>query len=143
MLDLRSSPEPSLVESIIRLIEAGHRLVLDRIDLIRYDLGQLASRTLRGAALIAIGVVLVAGAWCALMTGVVLWLSPFLTLPGSVLVVSLFTSAAGAGMVAAGIRRAQYAGKELVAEAVSDALGKSVAAPPRGSGDNDGAPRDE
>jgi hypothetical protein len=137
MLDVRSSSEPSLVESIIRLIDAGHRLVLDRIDLVRYDLGELANRTLRGAALIGIGVVLLAGAWCALMTGAVLWLTPLLSLPGSVVVVALFTSVAGAGMVAVGIRRAQYAGKELVADAVSDALGKSVPA----THANDGAAR--
>ncbi len=55
MLDTHPSPsEPSLVDSVVRVLEAGQRLVLDRVDLLRFDLSQLASRALGGAVLIAV-----------------------------------------------------------------------------------------
>jgi hypothetical protein len=106
MLDARqSAPEPSLVESVLRVVEAGHRLVLDRIDLARFDLGQLAARTLRGTVLIAAGAFLLSGAWFALMAGAIVWLHQFLSLAVSLVIVAVITAALGAGAIATGLQR--------------------------------------
>ena len=56
MIDTQPSPsEPELVDSVVRALEAGQRVVLDRVVLLRFDLRQLASRTLTGALLRAAG----------------------------------------------------------------------------------------
>src|SRR5262245_49879117 len=91
-----SRSEPSIFDSIVRTFEAGQRVVLDRIELAYFDLKQLATQTLRGALLIAIGAMLLSGAWFALMVGVVAWLQQYLTLPASVLLVAGLTAVGGA-----------------------------------------------
>ena len=99
--------EPSLVDSVIRVLEAGQRLVLDRVDLVRFDLSQLAARTLGGAVLIGIGAFLLAGAWFISMGAVVVWLQQYLSLSASLAAVAAATAGVGAGAIANGIRRGQ------------------------------------
>lgn len=106
MYDTHSSrSEPSLLDSVIRAFEAGQRVVLDRLDLAYFDLSQLATRTLRGAALIAIGAVLLSGSWFALMGAVVVWLQPYLALPLSILLVAAASAALGVAALATGASR--------------------------------------
>ena len=57
--------EPSFIDAVLRVIEASQRLVLDRVDLARLDVARLATYALRGAVLVAVGAVLIAGAWFA------------------------------------------------------------------------------
>jgi hypothetical protein len=104
--------EPSIVEAAVRVFEAGQRVVLDRVDLARLDLAQIASRMVRGAVLIAVGAVLVAGAWFTFLAGVVVWLDMRLPLTTSLAVVGLTSAAAGAAALMLGVRRAA-AGKQL------------------------------
>ena len=99
--------EPSLVDSLIRAFEAGQRVVLDRLDLAYFDLSQLAARTLRGAALIAIGAVLLSGSWFAVMGAVVVWLQPYLDLPLSILLVAGVSAGLGIAALAIGASRAR------------------------------------
>ncbi len=98
--------DPSISDALVRVFEAGQRIVLDRVDLARFDLAQIATRTLRGAVLVAVGALLIAGAWFALITGAVLWLHIYLTLPASILIVVGASAALGMAAVAAGIHRA-------------------------------------
>jgi hypothetical protein len=115
--------EPSLVDSLIRAFEAGQRVVLDRLDLAYFDLAQIATRTLRGAVLIAIGSLLLVGAWFALTGALVLWLHQYLTLPASIGVVAGGSAALGAVAVAVGVRRAYggaAAGIENLVETVRE-----------------------
>ncbi len=98
--------DPSISDALVRVFEAGQRIVLDRVDLARFDLAQLATRTLRGAVLVAVGALLIAGAWFALITGAVLWLHLYLTLPASILIVVGASAALGIAAIAAGINRA-------------------------------------
>jgi len=108
MLETHPSPsEPSLVDSVVHVLETGQRVVIDRIDLLRFDLSQLASRTLGGAVLIAVGAFLLAGAWFALMGAVVVWLQQYLPLSASLAAVATATAGFGAGAIAIGIRRGQ------------------------------------
>jgi Putative Actinobacterial Holin-X, holin superfamily III len=115
-----SRSEPSLLDSIVRTFEAGQRVVLDRIELAYFDLKQLATKTLHGAVLIAIGAVLLCGAWFALVVGAVAWLQQYLTLPASVLIVAGLTAVAGGASLALGIRRAQRGAAEHISDLVED-----------------------
>lgn len=99
--------EPSLVDSVVRVVEAGQHLVLDRVDLLRFDLSELARRTLGGTALIGVGAFLLAGAWCTFMGAVVVWLQQYLPLSASLAAVAAATAGLGTGTIAIGIRRGQ------------------------------------
>jgi hypothetical protein len=99
--------EPSLVDSLVRVVETGQRVVLDRVDLLRFDLSQLVSRTLGGAVLIAVGAFLLAGAWFTFMGAMVVWLQQYLSLFASLAAVATATACFGAGAIAIGMRRGQ------------------------------------
>ena len=134
MLDTQPPPsEPPLVDSVVRALEAGQRLVLDRVDLLRFDLRQLASRALSGALLVAVGAFLLAGAWVTWMGAVVVWLQQYLSLGASLAAVAAATAGFGAGAIAIGIRRGRIG--------TAGDVGQSVrAASPETSG-TDGALR--
>lgn len=102
--------EPSLVDAVVHVFEVGQRLVLDRVDLARFDLSRLAGRTLRGAALIVTGAVLLAGAWFTAMGGVTIWLQQYLSLVASLVLVAGLSAGLGVGAIAIGIRRARGEG---------------------------------
>jgi hypothetical protein len=99
--------EPSLIDAVLRVIEAGQKLVLDRVDLARLDVARLASYALRGAVLVAVGAVLIAGAWFATLGFIVLALESYLSPTTSLLVIAVATFVAGAASISTGIRRAR------------------------------------
>ena len=134
MLDTQpSSSEPELVDSVVRALEAGQRVVLDRVDLLRFDLRQLASRTLSGALLIVTGAFLLAAAWVTGMAAAVVWLQQYLSLCASLAAVAAATAGVGAGAIAIGLQRGRI-------HTASDA-GKSVGAASAETSGTDGAPR--
>jgi hypothetical protein len=77
-----------------------------RLELARFELGQLAARTSRAGVMIAAGAFLLAAAWCAVMAAAALWLRAYLPLSASLAVVAGVTAAIGAGAIAAGLRGA-------------------------------------
>ena len=99
--------EPPLVDSVLRAVEAAQQLVLDRIDLVRFDLQQFAQRTMRGVMLVALGVFLLACAWLTLMAATAAWLRGFLPLPTSLAVVAAFTAGLAVTAIGVGIRYAR------------------------------------
>ena len=125
--------EPSLVDSLIRVVEAGQRLLLDRLDLARFDLSQLVNRTMRGVAFIAGGAVLLIGACFALLGGAVMWLhqSMYLSLAASCLIVAAVAAGLGGGVMIAGVRRTRPDSADLGTAA---ALVGSLHGPPRVAG---------
>ena len=102
-----ASSSPSVVDSIIRVLEAGQRIIIDRIDLARFDLGNGASRALYGAAFAIIGAALLTTGWIALLAALVIWLQDSMSLPASLLVGAGVSAGAGAGAIAHGLRRAR------------------------------------
>ena len=98
--------EPSLIDAVLRVIDASQRLVLDRVDLARLDVARLATYALRGAVLVAVGAVLIAGAWFATLGFVVLLLEPYLSPVASLALIAVTTFAAGAASIASGVKRA-------------------------------------
>jgi hypothetical protein len=104
--DQRSpSSEPSLGDSLVRVVEAGQRVVLDRIDLARLDVSQAVRRLLSSAELLGIGAMLITGAWFLLMGGVVCWLQPQLSLPLSFVVAAAITVVVGGTALGIGAAR--------------------------------------
>jgi hypothetical protein len=99
--------EPSLGDAVIHVFEAGQRIVLDRIDLARFDLGHLAGRALRSAVLALAGTVLLAGAWFTALGGAVIWLRPYLSLGGGLVAAAVLSAGVGASAIAIGIRHAR------------------------------------
>lgn len=96
--------EPSVGDALIHLFESGQRLVLDRIDLARFDLRELAGRTVRDAALAVTGGVLLAGAWFLAMASAVVWLRQYLPLALSLAMVAGASAVLGAGAIALALR---------------------------------------
>lgn len=130
----REAPrEPSIVDALLRVFESGQRIVLDRLDLARYDLAQLAVGAVRGTALIAVGAVLVASAWFALMAGLVVWLHQSLSLAASLALVGGINGLLGALAVRAGVERARPDVRfdELLGSPTDGAVGASLG---RGNG---------
>ena len=58
--------EPSVLSSVGRAIEAGQRLIVDRVDLAKLDVLRALSNTFRGTALLLGGGLLLAIGWTAL-----------------------------------------------------------------------------
>jgi hypothetical protein len=103
-----SRPEPpGLADTAFRVVEAGQRVLLDRIDLARLDLTRLLTLGVRTAVAVAAGTVLLSGAWCGIMAAMALRLQTGLglSLPASLLIVALLSALAGAATVGAGLRR--------------------------------------
>jgi hypothetical protein len=99
--------EPGISDSIIRLFEAGQRVVLDRVDLARFDLAQLAATSLRAAAFVGVGAVVLSGAWFAVLAAAVIWAAPYVSLPAALAGAGLASLVAGALLIAAGVKRAR------------------------------------
>jgi len=113
-------PEPSLLDTVIRVFEAGQKLILDRLDLAYFDLTQLASRTLRGAVMVLAGALLLAGAWFALLGAVVVWLQQSMSLIASLLVVCGLNVVLGGVAVVVGVRGAQTAAAAATHDLIED-----------------------
>ncbi|MGH7788071.1 MAG: phage holin family protein [Candidatus Binatia bacterium] len=127
--DGRQAPrDPSIVDALLRVFESGQRIVLDRVDLARYDLAQLAAGALRGTALIAGGAVLVASAWFTLMAGVVVWAHQSLSLVASLALVGGINGLLGVLAIMAGVERARPDVRfdELLGSPTDGAVGSSV-----------------
>jgi hypothetical protein len=99
--------EPSVIASVGRVIEAGQRTVINRIDLARLDVIATVTRALRGGFMIVAGAVLAAVGWLALTAAAILMLNEVLVLPASAAVVGLFNAVLGGILIAAGTHRAR------------------------------------
>jgi hypothetical protein len=112
--------EPSVADSLVRIFEAGQRVILDRLDLAYFDLSQLVVRTLHGAVLIVIGSLLLSAAWFTLIAGVVVWLQQFMTLTASLLIVAGVNATLGAAAISIGIQRTQTTAAAKLGDMVED-----------------------
>lgn len=98
----RLPSEPSLVTSLGRIVEAGQRIVVNRIDLARFDILDVVSRTLRGGAMVMIGSVVLLVGWLELSLAAILLGADYMSLPASAAAVGLLNAAAGAVLVTLG-----------------------------------------
>lgn len=98
---------PGITDTAVRVIEAGQRVLLDRLDLARFDLTRLVTLGARAAAALAAATVLLSGAWFAVMAAVAVHIQndTELSLPASLLLVALVSALAGIAAIAIGLRR--------------------------------------
>jgi hypothetical protein len=102
--DLHS--EPSVIHSLGRVIEAGQRTVVNRIDLARLDLAATVSQFMRGGVMIVLGGVIAAVGWVALSAAAIAFLEQrYLTLPASAALVGVVNAALGVALIALGAQR--------------------------------------
>lgn len=105
-LTQRHTGEPSLVSALGRAIEAGQRLVMDRIDLARLDVLRVIERTQQGGAFVVLGGMMALVGWMFIAGAAVLLLEPYVTLPLSAALVGIVSLATGATVVARGAHHA-------------------------------------
>jgi hypothetical protein len=101
--------EPSIVTALGRAIEAGQRIVVNRIDLARLDILDLFGRLARGGTMIVFGGVLLATGWLAFTSAAILYGQNYLTLPASAALVGALNAVVGGAILATGIQRARPA----------------------------------
>lgn len=101
------SETPGIADTAFRVVEAGQRVLLDRLDLARLDLARLISLGARAAAAVAIATMLLSGAWFTVMAAVAMRLQNemALSLPASLVVVGALSALAGIGTIAVCLRR--------------------------------------
>jgi hypothetical protein len=101
--------EPSVVTALGRAIDAGQRIVVNRIDLARLDMLDVVSRVTRGGMLVVFGGVLLGVGWLAFTSAAILYGQNYLTLPGSAALVGAINAALGGIILAVGIQRVRPA----------------------------------
>ena len=94
---------PSVGSALEHVVDAGQRMIADRIDLVRLELTALAVRSLRGVVLMSAGAALGGVAWLGLMTVAVLLLERVWPLTASLAAVVVFNLALGGILVAVGV----------------------------------------
>ena len=106
--------ERSVVDTLHRVFEAGQHLVLDRVELMRLDLTQAASRTVRGVLLMGAGGLLLAGALAMLLAVIVTLLDRVMSLPAAIMLVGGVVAALGVAAVLIGVRRTRIDAEFIV-----------------------------
>ncbi len=99
--------EPSIVSALGRAMEAGQRLVIDRIELARLDALEMIDRTQRAGLLIILGAMMAMAGWIGIGTAAVVLLHDYFTLPVSAAVVGLVSLVIGGSLAAVGIQNAR------------------------------------
>ncbi len=104
---LQTDQPAGIADTAVRVIEAGQRVLLDRFDLARFDVAQLVVHGARAAAAVAAAVVLLTGAWFAVIAAAALHLHGALavSLPAGLLLVALVSALIGIAILAGAMRR--------------------------------------
>jgi hypothetical protein len=104
---LGSHPEPpGLADTAFRVVEAGQRVLLDRLDLARLDLERFAALAVRSGVAVAASTVLLSGAWFAIMAAAALYLQAALelSLPVTLCIVAALSAAGGVIIVSSALK---------------------------------------
>jgi hypothetical protein len=91
-----------------RAIEAGQRLVADRMDLARLDIAQVLNRVSRSALFVAAGAFLACVGWVGLMVAAGLFGTYYVSAAVSAGLVGVFNVAIGGALIGIGMQRARY-----------------------------------
>lgn len=103
--DDRLTGEPSVASSLEHLVAGSQGVITKRIDLALLEGRELLSRTVQGAALLSLGIVLAAAAWFALSASAVLWVIPDAAAVIHLTAFGLLNGGCAAGFVALAMRR--------------------------------------
>ena len=105
---LGSAPrsDASATEAVERVLDAGQRLVSERIELARLDVEDALTGRVARAALVVVPALFAFGGWWILMAAVVNWLDAYLIPAASLAIVGGANIVIGLGLVFSGWRRA-------------------------------------
>ena len=101
----RREAEPSVVSALRRVLDAGQRIVVDRIDLARLDVLAALARGVHGAVFVVLGVIPISIGWLALVVGAVVVLEGYFTQPVSLAIAGAINMLVGIGLVLVGTQR--------------------------------------
>jgi len=113
--------EPGLLTALGHVLQAGQRVVIDRIELIRLEVLEVVRRGVDGVALIVAGVMPLLVGWLALAGALFFVLDDFLAPEANLALTGLVQLVAGAALVAAGVQRARRAREALTGERKTEA----------------------
>ena len=121
--------ETSVVSALRRMFDAGHRMVVDRIELARVDILAVLAGALHGALLVVLGIIPAAIGWLVVMRALVLVLESYFAPVASLAIVGAVNVLLGVGAMMAGVHRMRVG-----AETVHPTNGAAVYANHRAEG---------
>jgi Putative Actinobacterial Holin-X, holin superfamily III len=102
---LSTHGEPSATDAVERVLDAGQRLVAERIELVKLDVQEVVSGKLSQGAAIVLPGLFAFGGWWILMAALVAFLDTYLVLPASLAIVGGAHVLIGAGVAATALWR--------------------------------------
>jgi len=102
---LGSAHEPSATDAVERVLDAGQRLISERIELAKLDVEEAVTERVSRTALVAVPSLFAFGGWWILMAAVVAFLDQYVSLPASLAIVGGAHVVLGGGVAAATLVR--------------------------------------
>ena len=102
--------EPSATDAVERVLDAGQRLVTERIELAKLDVEDAVTEKVSHTAKIVLPGLFAFGGWWILMAGVVVFLNTYLALPASLGIVGGAHVLLGGAMAASAFQRGRRGG---------------------------------
>ena len=102
--------EPSATDAVERVIDAGQRLVTERIELAKLDVQDAVSEKVSQTTKVFVPALFAFGGWWILMAAVVMVLSTYVVLPASLAIVGGAHVLLGGAMAARALHRSGRAG---------------------------------
>ena len=121
-----AAAEPSVSSALEHLMAGSQGVIARRIDLALLEGQELLSRTLRGAGLIGLAIVLAAGAWFAVAMCLVLLVTPDAELGARLAIFGLLNGAGAVGLAALATRARP---STHPSSSLSGAVSESIAVP--------------
>ena len=97
--------QPSATDAVERLLEAGQRLITERIELAKLDVQEAVTEKVSQTVLIVVPGLFAFGGWWILMAGLVAFLNMFVVLPASLAIVGGAHVAIGGGVALSAMKR--------------------------------------
>jgi hypothetical protein len=99
--------QPSATDAVERVLEAGQRLIIERIELAKLDVQEAVTEKVSQTVLVVVPGLFAFGGWWILMAGIVAFLNTFLVLPASLAIVGGAHVAIGGGVALSALKRGQ------------------------------------
>ena len=103
--------EPSATDAVERVLDAGQRLVTERIELVKLDVQNVVSEKLSQGVAILLPGLFAFGGWWILMAGLVAFLDTYLVVPVSLAIVGGAHVLIGTGVTAIALSHAHAGAK--------------------------------
>jgi hypothetical protein len=107
--------EPSTTDAVERVIDAGQRLVSERLELAKLEVQEAVTEKVSQGAVVAIASAFAFGGWWIAVAGLVAYLNDFLVLPASLAVVGGAHLLLGGTLAATALKRGRRAATQASA----------------------------